>query len=202
MERGEQVGRANRMRRGPLGRMPQPGRTTVAAVAMVTAFLCSGEPTTTSFSAAAPLDVPVTAAPVEVPRTHLRPVDGEVLRAAEIPEQNWLPGHRGVDLGARPGATIRSSGAGTVRFAGVVAGTPVVSVDHGDGLVTTYEPVLAGVSQGDAVSRGQVLGRLADAATLPETARRDPGLSWGARFNDRYIDPMSLLGSLRVRLWD
>jgi len=140
--------------------------------------------------------------PTAVPRTHLRPVDGDVVRAADIPEDNWLPGHRGVDLDARPGSPVRASGAGTIRFAGVVAGTPVVSIDHGDALITTYEPVLAGVSQGDSVSRGQVLGRLADAATLPETSRREPGLSWGARLDDNYIDPMTLLGSLRVRLWD
>ncbi|HIW91656.1 MAG TPA: M23 family metallopeptidase [Candidatus Corynebacterium avicola] len=191
------MGRAKRA-----GRTLQVGRAVVAAAAVATLCLCFGEPTTTSLSVASPLDVPVAVSQADVSRTHLRPVDGAVLQAADIPEQNWLPGHRGVDLEARPGAMIRASGAGTVRFAGVVAGTPLVSIDHGDGLVTTYEPVLSGVSQGETVSRGQVIGRLADAATLPETARRDPGLSWGARLDEGYIDPMSLLGSVRVRLWD
>jgi biotin carboxyl carrier protein len=168
--------------------------------------------------------VPTAAAPgtdATASPTHRRPVAGQVLVPADIPEQNWRPGHRGVDLAATPGTEIRSSAAGTVRFAGVVAGTPVVSVDHGGGLRTTYEPVLAAVRRGDHVSRGQVLGRLADAATLPETARRTPGLSWGAVIGqdatstdpgsgsgsgsgsggEHYIDPITLLGPVRVRLW-
>lgn len=149
---------------------------------------------------AAPAD-----APPGVTATHRRPVPGSVLVPADIPEKNWLPGHRGVDLTAAPGAAVHASAAGTVRFAGTVAGTPVVSIDHGTGLRTTYEPVLTTVHRGDYVSRGQVIGHLADAATLPETARRTPGLSWGAVIGEdadgHYIDPMTLLGPVQVRLW-
>ena len=140
-------------------------------------------------------------------RGHRRPVPGAVVRAVDIPDRPWEQGHRGVDLAAAPGDPVRASAAGTVVFAGSVAGTPVVSVDHGGGLRTTYEPVVADVRRGDVVTRGAVIGRLADAAALPSTARRGPGLSWGARIRDpaspdgRYIDPMSLLGRPTVRLW-
>lgn len=156
--------------------------------------------------------VPTAAAPESPPESppagnHLRPVPGTVLVSADIPDQNWLPGHRGVDLDAASGAPVRASAAGTVRFAGVVAGTPTVSVDHGGGLRTTYEPVLTQVRAGEQVSRGQILGELADHASLPGTARRDPGLHWGAVLGppaedaERYIDPMTLLGPVQVRLW-
>lgn len=152
--------------------------------------------------------VPTAAAPESPPGVnHLRPVPGAVLVPADIPEQNWLPGHRGVDLDAAAGAPVRASAAGRVRFAGVVAGTPTVSVDHGNGLRTTYEPVLAQVSAGEQLGRGEVLGVLADHDSLPETARRDPGLHWGAVLGppaedaERYIDPMTLLGTVQVRLW-
>ena len=156
--------------------------------------------------------VPTAAAPESPPESppagnHLRPVPGTVLVPADIPDQNWLPGHRGVDLDAASGAPVRASAAGTVRFAGVVAGTPTVSVDHGGGLRTTYEPVLAQVRAGEQVSRGQILGELADHAALPGTARRDPGLHWGAVLGppaenaEHYIDPMTLLGPVQVRLW-
>ncbi|RAV32386.1 hypothetical protein DLJ54_03660 [Corynebacterium heidelbergense] len=90
-----------------------------------------------------------------------------------------------------------------MHFAGVVAGTPVVSVVHPGGVKTTYEPVVASVVAGSPVRRGQVLGTLADPATLPEHARKPQGLSWGARLLDaeeRYVDPMSLLGGIQVRL--
>jgi murein DD-endopeptidase MepM/ murein hydrolase activator NlpD len=56
------------------------------------------------------------------------------------------PGHRGVDLAAVAGAPVLAAGAGTVVFAGTVAGRGVVSVDHSGGLRTTYEPVLPTVT--------------------------------------------------------
>ncbi|AGP31018.1 M23 family metallopeptidase [Corynebacterium terpenotabidum] len=142
--------------------------------------------------------------------THRRPVAGVVVSPADIPDKNWLPGHRGADLDAAPGDPVRASAAGTVRFAGSVAGTPTVSVDHGNGLRTTYEPVLTLVRTGDLVGQGQIIGTLADTTTLPETARRETGLHWGAVLGsdggdssdgERYIDPMTLLGPVQVRLW-
>lgn len=132
---------------------------------------------------------------------HQRPVPGGVIRPADIPENNWSPGHRGVDLAAAPGERVVASASGQVHFAGVVAGTPLVSVDHGDGMRTTYEPVLASVEVGEQVVGGDVLGVLADIDELPPEARREEGLSWGARVGERYLDPMGLLAPVRVRLW-
>ena len=89
---------------------------------------------------------PATALAWVDPATGL-PHPTNVTRRAEIPEKNWLPGHRGVDLAARPGAPVRAAGGGTVAFVGVVADTPVVSIDHPpsethpEGLRTTYQPV-------------------------------------------------------------
>ncbi|WP_426706323.1 M23 family metallopeptidase [Corynebacterium auriscanis] len=144
--------------------------------------------------------VPVAGIPVSAdPATY-------VLKPADIPEQNWRPGHRGVDIKALPGDKVVASATGIVAFAGVVAGTPVVSVDHHSGVRTTYEPVRAVVRAGTKVRRGQVVGTLADTNKLPQTARRDPGLSWGAKAPGGgsarwvYVDPMELLGPAVVRL--
>lgn len=128
-----------------------------------------------------------------------------VVRPADIPEQNWNPGQRGVVLRASPGDPVRASMSGTVHFAGTVAGTPVVSIRHAGGLRTTYEPVAAQVAAGDHVTRGQIIGVLVDTRTLPATARKPPGLAWGAILSsgpnrEGYLDPMTLLGSTRVRL--
>ena len=68
----------------------------------------------------------------------------EVVRGFDAPEHDYGPGHRGVDLAARPGEPVRAAVAGTVAFAGSVAGRGVVSIDHG-AFRTTYEPVVARV---------------------------------------------------------
>ncbi|MGC4805356.1 murein hydrolase activator EnvC family protein [Micromonospora sp. DT233] len=127
------------------------------------------------------------------------PLDGapRPARRFEPPPQPWLPGHRGVDLVAPPGAVVRAAGAGVVLFAGPVAGRPVVTVGHGAGLRTTYEPVAPGVRAGDRVAAGAAVGRLATGhAGCPEAAC----LHWGLRRADEYLDPLALLGLGPVRL--
>ncbi|WP_246818073.1 M23 family metallopeptidase [Corynebacterium sp. HMSC22B11] len=128
-----------------------------------------------------------------------------VTRPLDIPEKDWLPGHRVVDLRAAPAADVLASLGGRVSFVGTVAGTPVVTIRHRDGVHTTYEPVHAEVSKGESVSRGQRIGRLANAALLGDSARKPDGLSWGAWLKGTdgrklYLDPFGLLGSVRVRL--
>ena len=92
---------------------------------------------------------------------------------------------------------MRTAGAGTVVYAGVIAGRGVVSVAHAGGLRTTYEPVTATVAVGDAVAAGGELGRLASGH--PGCA--EPAcLHWGLRRGEVYLDPLALLGLGRVRL--
>ncbi len=121
----------------------------------------------------------------------------QVVRGFTPPPEPWLPGHRGVDLAGTPGQTVRSAGPGTVYFAGVIAGQGVVSVLHAGGLRTTYQPVQPLVRTGDAVRAGDPIGRLlAGHPGCPV----DTCLHWGLRRGETYLDPLSLLGRLRVRL--
>src|SRR5690349_9920713 len=83
-----------------------------------------------------------------------------VTRRFEAPPQPWLAGHRGVDLAGTPGTQVRAAAAGTVVYAGPLAGRGVVSVLHAGGLRSTYEPVTPSVTTGDAVTAGQPLGIL------------------------------------------
>ena len=118
-------------------------------------------------------------------------------RPFEPPEHPYGPGHRGVDLRGSPGQPVLAAGDGTVAFAGMVAGRPVVSVDHPNGLRTTYEPLAAVVSAGELVRRGEVLGTLlAGHDGCPAAAC----LHWGVRRGDEYLDPLRLLALGRVRL--
>ncbi|MEU0239191.1 M23 family metallopeptidase [Nocardiopsis sp. NPDC006198] len=128
-------------------------------------------------------------------RWPLSPAPG-VLRPFDPPEQRWLPGHLGADLAAEPGQEVYAAGSGRVRFAGTVAGTPLVSVAHGD-LRTTYLPVESDLARGDPVSAGDLLGVLAAA---PPHCRDRPCLHWGLLRGDDYLDPLGLLGLGEVRL--
>ncbi|WP_425270504.1 murein hydrolase activator EnvC family protein [Micromonospora chersina] len=120
-----------------------------------------------------------------------------VVRRFDPPPQPWLPGHRGVDLAAVPGAEVRSAGAGVVLFAGTVAGRPVVTVGHTDGLRTTYEPVRAAPAAGTRVAAGTPIGLLT--AGHPGCAAA-ACLHWGLRRGEEYLDPLALLGLGPVRL--
>ncbi len=120
-----------------------------------------------------------------------------VVRGFHPPVRRYGPGHRGVDLAAESGAPVLAAGAGTVVFAGTVAGRGVVSVDHPGGLRTTYEPVSPTVSAGDRVARGEQIGTVTPghpgcAATAC--------LHWGVRRGADYLNPLRLLTMAPVRL--
>jgi len=126
------------------------------------------------------------------------PLDGvlRVTRRFDAPPRPWLPGHRGVDLAGAPGAVVRAAGPGTVVFAGLVVGRPVVSVDHPGGLRTTYEPVVPSVTRGARVDAGDPIGTL---AAGHEGCPVAACLHWGLRRGEAYFDPLLALG-FRVRL--
>ena len=127
------------------------------------------------------------------------PLDGAltVTRPFERLPHPYAAGHRGVDLQGRLGGPVLAAGDGVVVFAGMVAGRPVVSVDHPGGLRTTYEPVDPSVAAGQPVTRGSPIGTLtAGHAGCPVHAC----LHWGLRRGETYLDPMALLRPTPVRL--
>lgn len=170
------------------------GRASVAALLVVLATVVGlGVPSAAAASAAVVgLDGGPTATgedPVGVWPLQPQP---EVVRHFDPPDSTWGAGHRGVDLLGHPGQSVRAALAGTVTFAGVLAGRGVVVVDHGS-TRTTYEPVAAGVQVGTAVTAGQRIGTLemVQSHCLPRTC-----LHWGWIDNatDTYLDPLRLVG--------
>jgi murein DD-endopeptidase MepM/ murein hydrolase activator NlpD len=117
------------------------------------------------------------------------PVRSATVERAFDPHEQFGPGHRGTDLSAWPGQSVRSALPGEVTFAGLVAGRGVVVVGHRDDLRTSYLPVQPGVAPGDQVEAGDRLGRLAPIAHCPTTFC----LHWGARRGETYVDPLTLL---------
>lgn len=143
-----------------------------------------------------------TAAALVAPVTYQAPVPGPVVRPFVAPVSEYGAGHRGVDLATSPGEVVWAAGAGTVSFAGYVAGRGLVVVLHPDGVSTEYEPLRPVVTGGSAVSAGTPLGVVSGVhgACAPGGC-----LHWGARRGGAYFDPLSLLrplGPVRLLPWD
>jgi murein DD-endopeptidase MepM/ murein hydrolase activator NlpD len=125
----------------------------------------------------------------------LRP-EPVVVERFDPPDNPYGAGHRGVDLLGRPGQQVHAALAGSVSYAGMLAGRGVVVVDHG-ATRTTYQPVSAGVDVGDAVAAGDPIGRLEVVGShcLPSAC-----LHWGWIEGETYLDPLELVGGGPVRL--
>ena len=164
---------------------PRPPTSPPLLLLLLLLLLASGGPA----ALAAPLEG--AGAPPPPASGAVRPVPGDVIRPFEPPAHAYGPGHRGVDLTAVPGDAVRAALPGRIAYAGLVAGTGWVTVDHGGGLETTYGPVEQRRAVGAAVHRGQPIGVVAAGGTH---------LDWGARRDGAYMDPMSLLGLWRLHL--
>jgi murein DD-endopeptidase MepM/ murein hydrolase activator NlpD len=139
--------------------------------------------------AVAPVSAPIASAdspnwgwPVEPPRVIVRPFIA--------PESEYGPGHRGIDIASTLGAEIRSPANGVVHFSGMVAGRPVLSIEHDGALISSFEPVISGLAEGTMVRRGDLVGTLG------------PGhcdtvcLHFGVRLHGRYVSPLNYLGGV------
>lgn len=113
-----------------------------------------------------------------------------LVRPFEPPAHAYGPGHRGVDIGSTPGYPVHAPAAGMVVFAGRVVDRPVISIDHGDGVVSSMEPIDATVAVGDVVDAGSRIGSVS-----PEGHGAPGRLHLGIRVDGAYVDPLSLLSS-------
>ncbi|MGK4583198.1 M23 family metallopeptidase [Kitasatospora sp. HPMI-4] len=123
-----------------------------------------------------------------------------LLRRFDAPPVRWAAGHRGVDLTASEGMTVRAAAPGVVSFSGMVAGRPVVTVTHPSSgtppLRTTYLPVTGSIPVGTSVAAGDAIGTVS-----PGTGHCATGcLHWGLLRGKRYLDPLALFGDGRARL--
>lgn len=114
---------------------------------------------------------------------YVEPVDGHVVDGFRPPRHFAGPGNRGWEYATVAGSPVRAAGAGVVAFAGFVGSGRYISIDHPDGLRTTYSLVATiGVAPGQAVTAGTVI------ATTGTT------FHFGVRREARYIDPAVLFG--------
>lgn len=95
------------------------------------------------------------AAAVGASPTYRPPTDAPIVDRFRPPATPWGPGNRGVDYGTAAGAPIAAVADGRVVFAGEVGGALHVTVEHADGLRSSYSFVAAiAVARGDRVRVG------------------------------------------------
>ena len=115
--------------------------------------------------------------------------DAAVVRRFEQPLTSWGPGHRGIDLASAQGETIRAPAAGSISFAGQVAGKSVVSIDHGF-LKSTFEPAVTELGLGTVLGQGEAFGIVSGGSDHCGTSC----LHWGLQTDDgSYRDPEQAL---------
>lgn len=118
------------------------------------------------------------------------PLRGPVIRGFEQPPDPYGAGHRGIDIAGPLGSNVVASREGVIAFAGWVGGALFVSIDHPDGVRTTYSWLSElRVRKGQSVTRGELIALSAHGH--PEVP--EPHLHFGARVGSEYIDPMLLL---------
>ena len=123
------------------------------------------------------------------------PVSGPVIRGFDPPDNPYGAGHRGIDIAVAFGTAIRAPAAGVVTFSGKVGGQLFITIDHGDGLSSTYSWLSStDVRKGDHVSGGARIG--ATGAGHPGSSVAH--LHFGVKLGGEYIDPMSVLRPLSL----
>ncbi len=111
------------------------------------------------------------------------PVVAAIADPYRPPACTWCPGNRGIEYATRAGTVVRAAGAGTVTFAGKVAGTLWVTLAHPAGVLTSYGPLAQiDVRREERVAVGQPVGAAAGRLHL------------GVRIDGSYVDPALLLG--------
>ena len=107
------------------------------------------------------------------------------------PAHEYAAGHRGIDLEPLSDPEVRAPAAGTVAFVGTVVDRGILTIDHGDGYVTTFEPVTTDLAPADTVTAGAVVARISAGGHATAGS-----LHFGVRLDGRYINPLLLLGGV------
>lgn len=108
-----------------------------------------------------------------------------VAKAYAAPPTPYAAGHRGIDLAVPLSAVVTAPAGATVRFAGLVVDRPVLTLDHGGGILSSYEPLVSDLPVGASVSTGQPLGRVAEGGHCASGC-----LHIGVRVDGAYVSPL------------
>ncbi|MGK0714509.1 M23 family metallopeptidase [Leucobacter sp. W1153] len=100
----------------------------------------------------------------------------------------YAAGHRGIDLPARTGDTVRAPASGRVTFVGTVVDRPVLTLRIDARTLVSFEPLSSTLREGDEVLRGEVIGEVGTGGHCLASC-----LHLGARVDGEYVNPLRFL---------
>ena len=121
----------------------------------------------------------------------------QLIQQFRQPSSDYSAGHRGVDYQVSLGEEVFAPADGTVWYVGLLVNRNIISLRHGSGILTEFEPVCSPLSAGDPVAMGQAVGKVCDAAS--SYRQHCPGarcMHFSMRFEGRYLSPLALIGGL------
>ncbi|MFJ4252728.1 murein hydrolase activator EnvC family protein [Microbacterium sp. NPDC090003] len=120
------------------------------------------------------------------------PIDGprSVTAPYRAPAHAYGAGHRGIDIAGVVEQEVRAPADGIVAFRGTVVDRPLLTIDHGSGYVSTFEPLDSSLSPGDTVTAGDVVGVVAQGGHSVVGT-----LHVGVRLDGVYLNPLLLFGT-------
>lgn len=156
--------------------------------------------------------IPATTARAVIADTWAWPLDPpwRIERGYVAPPTPYGIGHRGIDLAAGQDTLVLAPAPGIVLFAGTVVDRGVISIEHGNGVISSYEPVNARVVVGDRVQTGDAIGVVSGLhASSPGAGNGSGGedgngggsgfctcLHVGTRLNGQYLSPLAFLSAI------
>ncbi len=174
---------------------PSTSTETVTEAAVAETEATEETENTTNTTDASEPETAETAKPKE--KRFVMPIEGEILgefSGGELVKSKttgaWQT-HNGVDIAAALGDVVKASGSGTVS---AVDNDPLwgvtVSIDHGNGMITRYSNLNAGVTVqvGQEVACGEEIGAVGETADI-ETAEPSH-LHFEMTKNGSYVNPL------------
>lgn len=113
------------------------------------------------------------------------------------PSSDYSAGHRGVDYQVSLGQAVFAPADGLVWFVGRVVDRNIISLKHGTGILTEFEPVCSALTAGDTVAMGEQIGLVCDATTsYRQHCDAARCLHFSMRSDGQYLSPLALIGDL------
>lgn len=131
---------------------------------------------------------------LELPIAFLEPSD--TLNPYLSPMTEYGSGHRGIDLPADIGTEVLSPATGIISFIGKVGYRNLISVEFGNSLTASLEPVCSEVSEGTAVTVGELIGVVCEPDPEYVWHCSSICLHFGTRTEEGYFSPLALIGGL------